>query len=120
MPTRWTLPEDHGAPGIARRHVGTELADWPNVDDIQLVASELTTNAIQHGGPPIHLALDLIGNRLRLGVTSTARGSTPQLRTAGDDDENGRGLAIVDELCDQWGWELEGERIRVWADFAVG
>ena len=120
MPVRWTLPEDPSAPGIARRRVGSELAEWPNVDDIQLVASELTTNAIQHGGPPIHLALDLIGARLRLAVTSTALVATPQVRTAGFDDESGRGLAIVNELSDQWGWEFEDARIRVWADFAAG
>ena len=117
MPAHWSLPADHSAAGFARRHVGDELARWPNVDDIELVASELTSNAVQHGGSPIDLALELIGSRVRLTVSSAAGISEPALRHASTEDAHGRGLALVNALADRWGWTKSGGRVSVWADF---
>lgn len=117
MPVRWTLPDDHSAAGAARRHVGGELASWPNVDDIELAASELTTNAVLHGRPPVELALELVDSHLRLTVTSSG-GSAPELHHAANHEKHGRGLALVGMLADDWGWSVDGARLSVWADFS--
>ena len=119
MPAHWSLPANHSAAGFARRHVGDELAGWPNLDDIELVASELTSNAVQHGGPPIDLALELIGSRLRLTVSSAAGISEPALRHTSAEDTHGRGLALVNALADGWDWASSGGRVSVWADFTL-
>jgi anti-sigma regulatory factor (Ser/Thr protein kinase) len=117
MPAHWSLPADLSAAGMARRHVVGELAGWPNVDDIELVASELTSNAVQHGGSPIDIALELIGGRVRIRVSSAAGASEPAVRRASAEDSHGRGLALVSALADEWGWAIDGGRVSVWADF---
>lgn len=117
MPARWNLPGDHTAARLARHHVGEELAAWPQVEDIELVASELTTNAVQHGLAPIDLALDLIDGHVRVTVSNQHEAGEPTLRRPGSEDDHGRGLGLVVQLADDWGWSREGDRLRVWADF---
>lgn len=117
MPVRWTLPDDHGAAAVARRHVASTLAHLANVGDIELVASELTTNAIRHGGPPVHLALEPIDGHVRITVSSASGSGEPRPQHAADDEDHGRGLAIVAMLAADWGWSRDGERLNVWADF---
>jgi len=117
MPARWSLPGDHSAARAARRHVGEELAEWPQVDDIELVASELTTNAVRHGQPPIHLALDLLDGTVRVTVSNLAGDGEPAVQQSANDAGHGRGLSMVRALADDWGWSREGDRLHVWADF---
>lgn len=119
MPVRWTLPPDHSAASLARRHVGAELSHLENIDDIELVASELTTNAVAHGLPPVVLALESVGARVRLTVSSASRVDEPHPRHAADDESHGRGLAMIDLLALDWGWVREGDRLCVWADFSA-
>lgn len=119
MPASWSLPADHSAARIARRHVGDELADWPNVEDIELVASELTTNAVEHGAAPIDLALELIDGHLRLTVSNADGLGHPERRLAGNEDAHGRGVTLVSLLAQDWGWSREGGRLCVWADFSA-
>ena len=120
MPVRWSLPADHSAAGLARRHVTSELESWENIDDIALVVSELTTNAVEHGGAAIDLSLELIQTRLRLTVASVAGIGEPGVRQAADDEDGGRGLRIVSLLAEDWGWSRDGDRLAVWADFPAG
>ena len=117
MPVRWSLPDDHSAARLARRHVGNELAAWPQVEDIELVASELTTNAVEHGRAPIELDLELVEGRLRVSVSNRGDDREPRLIDAADDSADGRGLTITRALADDWGWAREEDRLRVWADF---
>lgn len=119
MPSRWSLPGDHSAARLARRHVGEALAAWAQVEEIELVASELTTNAIRHGLPPIHLAIELLDGRVRVTVSNLAGAGAgePAVQRAANDAGHGRGLSLVRALADDWGWSREGDRVRVWADF---
>ena len=114
----WTLPPDTTAPGVARRIVASALASWRDPDDAVLVASELVTNAVQHGLPPIEFNLHLGTGRLRLTV-SNAVGTTlsvPRIVAPGADDPDGRGLAIVETLSTEWGWSDTDRMISVWAE----
>ena len=120
MSWRWTLPDDHSAEAEARGHVGDTLAAWPNVEDIALVASELTTNAIDYGSGVRALEISLDDERARVLVSHAADSGTPVPRHAGPDDDGGRGLALVGVLADDWGWLLQNGRLSVWADFVKG
>jgi len=114
----WTLPPDTTAPGVARRIVASALTSWRDPDDAVLVASELVTNAVQHGLPPIELNLHLGTGRLRLTV-SNAVGTTlsvPRIVAPGADEPGGRGLAIVETLSTEWGWSNADGMVSVWAE----
>lgn len=71
-----------------------------------LLLSELVTNAVCHGRVPpgrrVGTRLTLGGGCLRIEVAD-ANDDLPLPRTAGEDDESGRGLALVDALADGWG-----------------
>jgi hypothetical protein len=101
------------APGTARGHAGNLLAEWGlgHLWDVaELIISELVTNSFRAvdkvawplGRPPVRLWLR--GDRLRVCVLAwDAVAVPPAPRTAGTEEESGRGLMIVDALCAAWG-----------------
>ena len=102
----------------ARGHLRDKLAAW-NVDDdtaqsAELVISELVTNAIRYGAPPMWLR---IIKDLSISV-EVHDGSpvSPRLRHPGTLDEGGRGLAIVGRLVQAWGTRCTDEGKTVWAE----
>jgi anti-sigma regulatory factor (Ser/Thr protein kinase) len=99
------LPADTRAPGAARAWVGGTLADAsvPTTvrEDVVLIASELVTNAVQSGASRIAIDLDVSAERLLLIVDDDGSG-WPAMADALDTATNGRGLAIVDNLADEW------------------
>ena len=80
--------------------------------DLELVVSELVTNAFDHGRGTIHLDLAHDGDELHGSVTDDGHGFNYETRTVGDHERRGRGLSIVDALVTRWGI-TEGST-RVW------
>lgn len=123
MIVEWILPEDLSAARAARVHVADDLAQRGVPDsvaeDILLVASELAANAIRHGSPPALLKLAYSAGRVRVTVSSRGGSSDPIVLTAAPDSGHGRGLAMVQALADEVGWERDGDRLDVWAEFPV-
>ena len=118
--SEWSLPHDTTAPGIARGLIAAALDEWPDPADVVLVVSELVTNAVQHGSPPISLSLRLAPGLARVSVMN-ARGASatqPRIVAAGADEPDGRGLVIVAALSTDWGWESDGNSMTVWAEVA--
>ena len=76
-------------------------------DTADLVVSELTTNAMltsrQEGQPFVRLILTLDQGELAILVRDFCPG-TPEPGNAGADDENGRGLFLVQSMSDRFGW----------------
>ncbi|MFI2375306.1 ATP-binding protein [Streptomyces sp. NPDC018964] len=76
-------------------------------DDVQLCASELVTNVVQHLGEGVPVTVRVScddGGRTRLEVTDPDPRALPVLRAAVDvDAESGRGLALLDALAVRWG-----------------
>lgn len=100
---RVELDADARAPGQARRAVREVLVSWrlPGlVDSVVLAVSELVTNALRHGRPPVHVVLRRDARSVSLDVHDAGRtppaGSTHR---PPDDAESGRGLDIVQALA---------------------
>ena len=116
------------AAGRARALVEEQLGSSPRVADISLVVSELVTNAVEHGEPPVMFGIDSSvdtstdpntdPNTVRIRVTvSDEGGGEPRVRAAADHAIGGRGLALVEMLASRWQWRRDGKRLTVWAEF---
>lgn len=94
------------APAEARAFLATAAGVWGveqvDLDDATLVIDELVTNAVLHAGTEIEVMLNVLPGRLRLAVADQAP-PVPMGRSAHRDDENGRGLALVEALSRRWG-----------------
>ena len=114
------LPVDELAARRARRMVADLLAAWhlddpALLDDAQLAVSELVTNAYLHGASGIALELEQQGDAIVLAVRDGSA-VVPRPRVAEPGAENGRGLAILAAVTEDWGVEQEqGGGKRVWA-----
>lgn len=92
------------SPAAARRLIREALEPYPThvVEHAQLLTSELVTNAVVHGSPPIQLAIEIDGRTLRVAV-SDGNPDTPVVQEAGAAHPGGRGLFIVDSFAQAWG-----------------
>ena len=118
------LPDDTTAPGLARAHTRRVLGRWPLpgvVEPLVLVVSELVTNAVRHGRPPVALWLRREGRGVRVDVhdessaVGPVEGASPRVR-ADLDDEGGRGLPLIYAVSADHGVDqIPEDGKRVWA-----
>jgi anti-sigma regulatory factor (Ser/Thr protein kinase) len=89
------------------------------VDDVQLAASELAANAVQHARTPFKVILEKDDNSVLLSVQDGS--PSPPAHLATDYlDTAGRGVSIVDLVSHDWGVTYgPGEGKSVWASFAA-
>ncbi|MEA2385587.1 MAG: hypothetical protein QOH72_5558 [Solirubrobacteraceae bacterium] len=112
------LPGGPHAPAIARAAVEALPAgslDAPLAHTARLLASEIVTNSVIHGGTGeddwISLDVALSPAGLRVEVTDHGPGFAPVASRPDPDDPGGRGLFLVDELADRWGSADGGTRV---------
>jgi anti-sigma regulatory factor (Ser/Thr protein kinase) len=112
------LPKDTNSPAAARRFL--RQATCPEhaghvLEDAVLLVSEVVTNSVVHGGPPIVVAVDCDSTEgLQVRVRDGSR-ELPKPRVAESTDESGRGLGLLELLSDDWGVETEpGDGKQVW------
>jgi anti-sigma regulatory factor (Ser/Thr protein kinase) len=108
----------------ARLHARTIACEWglgELASTIELVVSELVTNAVQacmdqdkrpcytddYGLACIHLRLSTDREATLIEVWDE-NFRLPEPNRPGLDDESGRGLMLVDALAERWGWDLPG------------
>jgi serine phosphatase RsbU (regulator of sigma subunit)/anti-sigma regulatory factor (Ser/Thr protein kinase) len=116
----WPIPEDPDAVAQARSQATEQLAAWEVPGGagfvIELVVSELVTNAIRYAGAPVLLRLIRTDTSLICEVTDPSN-TQPRLRRARVTDEGGRGLFLVAQLCDRWGVRYDGPAGKtIWAE----
>jgi anti-sigma regulatory factor (Ser/Thr protein kinase) len=104
----------------ARRTLPEILTRQPRrdlYDDMDLVFTELISNAVRHGGGLREAQLANTGERLRL-IAADNDPRSPAIRTSRADQPNGRGMHLIDALADRWGIYRHHAEIgkRVWAD----
>ncbi|MEU1520055.1 SpoIIE family protein phosphatase [Streptomyces sp. NPDC005811] len=113
----WGLPAEPAAVARARDLACDQLAAWGMNDAAfatELVVSELVTNAIRYGRPPIHLRL--IHDTTLVCEVSDDSNTAPHLRRARVFDEGGRGLFIVAQLTQRWGTRHTRMGKTIWAE----
>lgn len=100
------------APRAARRFARrVAIASDATVDAIELLVSELVTNAVVHAGSPVDLTIRHLGNRTRVEV-SDASALLPRMRPA--TIEHCRGMHLVAALAARWGAEGHVGGKTVW------
>ncbi|MGH8868410.1 MAG: ATP-binding protein [Actinomycetes bacterium] len=112
-----SLSSDPGEVSRVRHLLEERLRVWdsPVAHDVAvLLTSELVTNAILHGSPPLSLRAEGNAGALRVEVRDARRLDTLAARTAAGDAESGRGLVLVEALASRWGWDAHGRRKHVW------
>ncbi|MGA5170616.1 MULTISPECIES: SpoIIE family protein phosphatase [Streptomyces] len=100
----WFLEPEEQAPGRARRLARRALARWgleDLSDSVELLVSEVVTNAVRYAERPVTLRL-LRTDVLRCEVGDDSP-QLPRQRRARDTDEGGRGLFLVNRLARRWG-----------------
>ncbi|MFF2431498.1 SpoIIE family protein phosphatase [Streptomyces mirabilis] len=114
----WDLASDPAVVARARKHATEQLAAW-GLDDAafitELTVSELVTNAIRYGRPPIQLRLIHEDSTLTCEVFDSSS-TAPHMRRARTFDEGGRGLLLVGQLARRWGTRHALTGKTVWAE----
>jgi anti-sigma regulatory factor (Ser/Thr protein kinase)/anti-anti-sigma regulatory factor len=127
-PTRaradWDLLPGPGAPSEARGLATRMCQAWDLeeiLDTVLIVMSELVTNAVVHGTGSVHVTVVLRYQHLHLVVRDQSpdpprRAQHPQRHSTGVSlDSNGRGLHLLDAVCQSWGYLSSGLGKAVWA-----
>ncbi|MGW3950700.1 SpoIIE family protein phosphatase [Streptomyces sp. NPDC004752] len=100
----WLLEPEDAAPGRARRLARRALSRWgleELSDSVELLVSEVVTNAVRYASRPVTLRL-LRTDVLRCEVGDDVP-QLPRLRQARATDEGGRGLYLVNRMARRWG-----------------
>ncbi|GLW68316.1 hypothetical protein Kpho02_06150 [Kitasatospora phosalacinea] len=114
----WSLRHDPSEVARGRKLATAKLADWGLEEAsfvTELVVSELITNAVRYGRPPIGFRLIRDGGVLICEV-SDGSSTAPHLRRARTEDEGGRGLLLVAQLCRNWGTRHTPRGKTIWAE----
>lgn len=115
------LPQDLTAPRVARSAVRRVIDTWrlhSVLEPVLLAVSELVTNALRHGRPPVGLRLVRAGRSVEVDVHDGSGDLPPGVSGAGDDAESGRGLGIVEAMATDAGCEsVPDDGKIVWARF---
>jgi serine phosphatase RsbU (regulator of sigma subunit)/anti-sigma regulatory factor (Ser/Thr protein kinase) len=116
----WDLPADPASVGRARDLADAQLAAW-GLDDavftMELVVSELVTNAVRYGETPVQLRL--IREEALICEVSDGSSTAPHLRRARTMDEGGRGLFIVAQLTERWGTRHGPGGKTIWSELSL-
>ncbi|MDL5205533.1 SpoIIE family protein phosphatase [Streptomyces sp. ALI-76-A] len=119
--TTWDIPADPALVSPIRKQVVAQLALWSLSEaafTVELVVSELVTNAIRYGAHPIRLRLIHDAATLICEVSDTNH-TAPHLRRAKTWDEGGRGLLLVAQLTQRWGSRHTAEGKTIWAEVTL-
>ncbi|MET7784684.1 SpoIIE family protein phosphatase [Streptomyces sp. NPDC005388] len=113
----WELAAEPESAGQARAVVTQRLAAW-GLEELafttELLVSELVTNAIRYGTPPV--TLRLIRDRSLICEVSDGSSTSPHIRRALDTDEGGRGLFMVAQFAKLWGTRYHTRGKTIWAE----
>jgi two-component sensor histidine kinase len=80
-----------------------------------LIADELTSNALRHGGAPVATALSRAADRWLIAVNDSSVDVPPTPAEGRDPGLGGFGLYLVADLSARHGWSRERGAKTVWA-----
>ncbi|WP_344630593.1 SpoIIE family protein phosphatase [Streptomyces glaucosporus] len=116
----WVFPAETTAARRARDAVRKNLHDWglgALADDTVLLVSELVTNSLRHAHGPIGVRM-VRGSSLLVEVSDPLP-APPRERSAGVDDEGGRGIQLVARGARRWGTRHGPIGKTVWFELPI-
>ncbi|MEU4742062.1 ATP-binding protein [Actinosynnema sp. NPDC023658] len=109
-----------------RNRVGEVLhtCDEDFVVDVQLVATELASNACDHADHPRHLLLRTEvhpdrGPELVVEARDATPDRTPVVGSSSISPERGNGMNMIETICNDWGVRHEGHSKVVWCRIPI-
>lgn len=117
----WPLAHEPTSVGRARGLATAQARAWALhelADTVELLVSELVTNALCHARGPVRLNLRVEDGRLRCEVEDISS-RAPVRRVAATDAEGGRGMEILDLLSDAWGTDRTAIGKTTWFELTV-
>jgi anti-sigma regulatory factor (Ser/Thr protein kinase) len=115
------LRPSFGAPAVARDYVAAKLRTWGIDDaypDIELLTSELVTNAIRHSEGAVELSIEHpSADCVRIEVRDLSE-RLPVMRPLETAREGGWGLHIVGHIATRWGLEQRTGEKTIWCEVA--
>ena len=102
---------------LARLLDGWGIAD-DVIDDASLLASELMSNAVKHGGGVVDLQIEAEDGVLHVGVHDDAVGA-PVVNRASSTSSGGRWMWIVQSVAHDWGTDPDASGKTVWFDLSL-
>jgi CheY-like chemotaxis protein/anti-sigma regulatory factor (Ser/Thr protein kinase) len=109
------LPAETSSSRTARRFI-RNLLDTHGQDliaDVELLVSELVTNAVLHASSAPRLEVQVSAGAVRVAVHDDDP-SLPERRVPDADRPGGRGLNMVEQLASRWGAEAHDDGKVVW------
>ncbi|GAA2870842.1 hypothetical protein GCM10010517_31110 [Streptosporangium fragile] len=103
--TSWKLPPTPASVPRGRHLIRAQLAEWEldeQVEVVELLVSELVTNALRHARGTIRLGLSVRDGLLRCTVGDEDP-TPPRMRRGRDGGEGGHGLHLLALLSRRWG-----------------
>ncbi len=116
----WDVAADPAAVAGMREAVTEKIEEWGLAElafSMELILSELITNAIRYASEPIHVRL--IHDRTLTCEVSDGSSTSPHLRYAATTDEGGRGLFLVSQIAERWGTRYTPHGKVIWAEQAL-
>ncbi|WSR03844.1 SpoIIE family protein phosphatase [Streptomyces sp. NBC_01210] len=116
----WDVPFDPAAVAGMRAAVAEKLDDWGLSElafAMELVLSELITNALRYGSAPV--TVRLLRDRTLTCEVSDGSSTSPHLRYAATMDEGGRGLFLVAQMAERWGTRYTPQGKVIWAELSL-
>ena len=103
---------------FVRRSLAQQAVEEEVADTVELLTSEVVTNAVLHAASTCELNVAVTRDRVRVEIHDQSS-AVPVRLDAGPDDQAGRGLLIVDRLARDWGFDLRDEAGKlVWFEVA--
>jgi Histidine kinase-like ATPase domain len=119
---RLVLETGPTSPGRARRLIREHAAAWSLpaevAEQLELVGSELVTNAALHARTPLTLVLEPRRDGVRISVQDGSQAPVAQ-RHYQPDALTGRGLAVVAALSRAWGVQPTADGKVIWAELGL-
>ena len=106
--------------GQARRFVDETLRRWECdelLDTVELLVSELVTNAVIHAKSDVDVSVQLLADRIRIEVADQSPAGIRR-RELTAEGSSGRGISMVESLATAWGVISNRNGKAVWFEVA--